>query len=150
MKENSYSIKASNKEEWLEIAKIYMEAFSKPPYNEPWTLNKAISKIKIFSKYCEIYKIINDKEKIIGFIIINPNHWFPGKFCFIEDFVIKKEFRNKQIGSEIIKEIEKIYLNKGFEYLVGLANKESRAFNFWKKLGLKENRSDKFISRRLK
>ena len=56
----------SRKEDYKELAEIYKTEFSKPPYNEPWTKKKAIKKINIFSKYCDIWKIIYNKKYKYG------------------------------------------------------------------------------------
>ena len=41
-------IEIANKGDYEEMAEIYKSEFSKPPYNEPWTLEKALNKIEIF------------------------------------------------------------------------------------------------------
>ena len=139
----------ANLKDFKEISQIYMEEFSKPPYNEPWDKKKVLDKVRLFSKYCDIWKVVKDK-KIIGFIIINPNFWYPGKFAFGEDIAIKKEYQGKGIGTKVMKAIFEIYKKRGFERFVGLGNKEAKSFQLWKKLGIKEDKIDKFISIDLK
>ena len=155
MKENGESEEFGNidiykakKKNFKEIAEIYADGFSEHPYNDLWTLKTALDKIKTFSKYCDIWDIFYE-NKLVGFVIINPNHWFPGKFCFVENIGIKKEFRDKSIGRVVIKSMMVIYKEKGFEYFMGLANKQSRAFKLWESLGIKESEDDKVISKRL-
>jgi len=87
----------SKKEDYKKFAEIYKTEFSKPPYNELWTKKKAIQKINILSKYCDIWKIIYNRE-IAGFVAINPSWFFPGKYAFGEVIAIKKEFQEKGIG----------------------------------------------------
>ena len=142
-------LKKAKKRNFKEMSKIYIKAFSEPPYNEKWTKKQGLTKIKLFSKYCEIWEILY-KKQLIGFIIINSNFWLPGKFCFVEDIAIKKEFRGKGIGTIVLKKIMKRYKEKGFEYFLGLANKQSKAFKLYNKLGIKENKVDKLISKELK
>lgn len=142
-------IRKARRKNFRKIAQIYADGFSEPPYNEPWTLKDALKKIKIYSKYCNIWEI-HYKNNLVGFVIVNPNHWFPGKFAFGEDISIKKEYRKKGIATRVLKKIMEIYQRKGFEYFVGISNKESKAFKLWNKLGIKENKYDKLISRKLK
>mgnify|MGYP001566809498 FL=1 len=141
-------IKKANKKDYKEIAEIYMEEFSKPPYNESWTKKKAVEKINIFSKYCDVWKIIYNK-KIIGFISVNPHWFFPGKYAFGEDIAIKKEFQRKGIGTFVFNEIFKIYKQKGFEYFMGVANTKSKAIKLYKKLKILSSRDNLFIERKL-
>ena len=142
-------LKKSKKEDYKKLAEIYMEEFSKPPYNEPWTKKKAIEKIKRFLKYYDVWKIIYNK-KIIGFVSVNPHWFFPGKYAFVEDIAIKKEFQKKGIGTFVINEIFKIYKQKGFEYLMGVANTKSRAIKLYKKLKILPSKDNLFIEKRLK
>lgn len=138
----------AKKEDFGKIAEIYMEEFSKPPYNEPWTRKKVLDKVKMYSRYCDIWKVIVEKE-IVGFIIVNPNFWYPGKFAFGEDIAIKKEYQGKSIGTKVMKNIFEIYKKRGFKFFSGLVNKEAKAFKIWSNLGMKENKYDQLIGRRL-
>jgi predicted acetyltransferase len=99
-----FKLKKAKFWDYREIARIYGDGFSEPPYNEPWTFDVALKKIKIFSKYCDIWKIVYGTE-IIGFVIVNPHHWYPGRTCFGEDISIKKEYRGEGIGKEVLKQI---------------------------------------------
>ena len=139
----------SKKEDYKELSEIYKTEFSKPPYNEPWTKKKAIEKINILSRYCDIWKIIYNK-KIAGFIAVNPSWFLPGKYAFGEDIVIKKEFQRKGIGKFALNEIFKKYKQKGFEYFMGVANTKSKAIKLYKKLEILPSKNNLFIERRLR
>ena len=139
----------AKKKDFKKIAEIYAEGFSEPPYNDPWDFKSALEKIKIFARYCDIWDIFYE-DKLAGFIIINPHHWFPGKFCFVENMGIKKEYRGKSIGRVVINSMMIIYKERGFEHFMGISNKQSRAFKLWESLGIKEDENDKIISKRLK
>ncbi|MEK6824199.1 MAG: GNAT family N-acetyltransferase [Nanoarchaeota archaeon] len=141
-------LKKANKKDFSIIAEIYAKEFSKPPYNEPWTKKKAIEKINLFSKYCDLWKIIYN-NKIVGFIAVNPHWFFPGKYAFGEDLAIKKEFQGKGIGTFVINEIFKIYKQKGFEYFMEVANTKSRAIKLYKKLNILPSKDNLFIEKRL-
>ena len=139
----------SKKEDYKKFAEIYKIEFSKPPYNELWTKKKAIQKINILSKYCDIWKIIYNRE-IAGFVAINPSWFFPGKYAFGEVIAIKKEFQEKGIGKFALNEISKKYKQEGFEYLMGVVNTKSKAIKLYKKLKILPSKYSLFIERRLK
>jgi ribosomal protein S18 acetylase RimI-like enzyme len=145
-----FELKKAKRWNYRKIAQIYGDGFSEPPYNEPWTLKVALEKIKIFSRYCDIWKIVLDNGKIVGFVIVNPYHWYPGKFCFGEDIAIKKEYRGKGIGKEALIRIMEMYKKKGFEYFIGTSHNKSKAYKLWRSIGIKENKYDKIISKKLK
>jgi len=144
-----FDLKKANFWDYNKISEIYGEGFSEPPYNEPWTPKTALKKIRLFAKYCDIWKIVYE-NRIVGFIIINPNYWFPGKFCFGEDIAIKKEYRGKGIAKEALLRIMEIYKKKGFKYFYGTSNNQSKAYKLWRSIGIKENKYDRTICKKLK
>jgi aminoglycoside 6'-N-acetyltransferase I len=144
-----FELKKARRWDYRKIALIYADGYSAPPYNEPWTPKTAFKKIKVLSKYCDIWKIVYEKN-IVGVVVINPYHWFPGKFCFGEDIVVKKEYRGKGIAKETLRRIMEMYKKKGFAYFMGTSHNQSKAYKLWRSLGIKENKYDRFISKELK
>ncbi|MFH1452183.1 MAG: GNAT family N-acetyltransferase [archaeon] len=131
------------------IAKIYSEEFSKPPYNEPWTYKIAKKRVKDYSRYCDIWKLILEKE-VIGFFFVTTSRWYPGYAIFGEEAAIKKEFQGKGYGKFMINEIKKTYRKQGFKYIEALSNRKSEAFKIWKKLGAKIDKDAQILRWRLK
>lgn len=125
-----------------------MTAFSKEPYNETWTFNKAISKIISFTKLSDIYSIKANK-KVIGFIVINPAFMCPGDVAFIEEFAIKEEYQGKGIGTWTLNEIFRIYKKKGFKTCMLISNKKSKAFKLYKKQGILQSKTDLLMEKQL-
>jgi GNAT superfamily N-acetyltransferase len=142
-------LKKSRQNEFKKLAKIYSDEYSKTPFNEPWTIKKAITKLKIFSKYCDIYSIFENK-KLIGFIIINPSCWCPGEIVFGEEMAIDDKYQRKGIATEVFNEIFKIYKKKGYKRYLGIVNKNSKSFGLHKKIGCKINKSDFLMEKELK
>lgn len=142
-------LKKANKKNFNEIAKIYQTEFSKTPYNEKWTVKKATDKIKFFSKFYDLYSIFVN-NKIVGFIVINPKFMCPGEVAFGEEIAIKEEFQRKGIGTFVFNKIFKIYKKKGFKNFMGIVNIKSKAYNLYKRLGIKPSKKDVLIERRLK
>ncbi|MBU2612211.1 MAG: GNAT family N-acetyltransferase [Nanoarchaeota archaeon] len=141
-------LREAKRRNFRKIAQIYADEFSKPPYNEPWTLKKAIDKIKVFSKYCEIWEIVYGKE-LVGFIVVNPNQFFPGVIAFGEEIAIKKEFQNKGIGTVIFKKIFQIYKKRGFKWFMGIALIKAKALKLYTELGFNIEKEEVIISKKL-
>ena len=126
-----------------------MEEFSKPPYNEKWTLNKSIEKIKVFRNLYDCYTITYGRQKI-GFIAINPTFMCPGVVAFGEDMVIEEEFQGKGIGTWVLKKISEVYKKRGFKYFMGIAHKKSKALKLYKKKGFSIDKDFIIIGKKLK
>jgi L-amino acid N-acyltransferase YncA len=141
-------IRKARKNEFKKIAELYKEGFSEKPFNEKWALKEAIEKIKIFSKYCDVWILI--EKQIIGFIIINPNFWKMGELIFGEEAVIKKEYQHKGYGTKLFEHIFRHYKNKGYKKYHGIVHKKSNSWKFHKKLGCKKNNYDFLMEKNLK
>ncbi len=148
MNKYNFELKLSEKSDFDEIAKIYAEEFSKKPFNEPWNLKLALDKLNIFSRYCDIWKIVIE-EKIVGFLIINPNQWFIGEIIFGEEMAIIEEFQRKGIGQNAIGKIFEIYKKKGYKKYMCLVNKKSKSFGLQNKMGVEESQFDKLMEKKL-
>jgi len=130
------------------IAEIYKTEFSKSPYNESWTSQKAIDKMNSFFKDKDIYTIFAD-DKIAGFIVIDPKFMCPGEVAFGEEVAIRADLQGKGIGTFIFEEIFKIYRQKGFKKFMGIAGVESRANNLYKRLGILPSKKGVLIEKSL-
>jgi ribosomal protein S18 acetylase RimI-like enzyme len=142
-------IKKANKRDFRNIAEIYMEEFSKKPYNEPWTMKKALKKLDVFSRYCDIYKILSDR-KIVGFMILNSYAYCPGEVIYGEEFGIKSEFQNKGIGTICQKKIEDIYKKKKYKIFQMAASKNASAYKLYLKMGFKRSLGGVLLEKKLK
>lgn len=141
-------IRKAMKKDFKRIAELYKQGFSEKPYNENWTFKEALDKINLFSKYCDIYVSLID-EKIVGFIIINPNHWHPGEIAFCEEIVVDKNFRGKRIAKKLLFEIEEIYRAKGYNEFMAIVNKKSGAYKLWRKREFRKDKENVLISKDL-
>lgn len=142
-------IRKAKQREFKEIAKIYKNGFNEKPFNENWSFNESFRKIKVFSKYCDIWIAVLDK-KIVGFLIINPYQWKIGEIAFGEEMVVKKEFRRKDIGTMLFRFIFDYYSRRGYKKFMGIINKDANSFGFIKKLNLNVNKNDLLIEKKLK
>lgn len=139
----------SKKEDIKIISEIYAKEFSKSPYCENWTIKKALDKMNFYLKYYDLFSISAD-NKIIGFIVINPNFMCPGEIAFGEEMAIKEDFQRKGIGTWALNQIFEIYKKKGFQKFIGIADVESKAYTLYKRLGILPSKKDVLIEKRLK
>lgn len=131
------------------IADIYKTEFSKPPYNGKWIKITALKKLKEYAKFCDIWKLIYN-NKIVGFFVMNVMWVYPKKIVFGEEIAIKENFKNKGFGEFMIRELRKIYRERGVKEWWGISNKKSKAFKFWKKMGHKEIKDNALIGEKLR
>ena len=92
--------------------------------------NKYAIKNGVICNYTPFNFIAKENEKVVG--IITGHSYY--KEVKISDFIVLEEYRNKHIGSKLIKEVENYFINKGFEN-INLTTYEFQAPEFYKKCG---------------
>ena len=94
--------------------------------------NKYATKNDITCNYKSFNFIAKEDEKVIG--IITGHSYY--KEVHITDLIVFEEYRNKHIGTKLVKEVENYYKDKGFEN-INLTTYAFQAPEFYKKCGFK-------------
>lgn len=79
---------------------------------------------------------------IMAFILITYPKLFYFKkikqICEIETLYIKKKYRGRKIGREMVKFAKKYCKDKGYDYMRIEVRTRNKALDFWKRFGFKE------------
>lgn len=94
--------------------------------------NKFATKNGGLCNYKSFAFVAKEDNEVVG--IITGHSYY--KEVYISDFIILEQYRNKHIGSNLIKEVENYYKNKGFEN-INLTTYSFQAPEFYKKCGFK-------------
>lgn len=94
--------------------------------------NKFAIKNGVTCNYMPFAFVAREDNKIVG--IITGNSYY--KEVHISDLIILEEYRNKQIGSKLVENVENYYKDKGFEN-INLTTYGFQAPEFYKKCGFK-------------
>lgn len=111
----------------IEYKEDLNEEFYKTIDNE---FNKFATQNGVICNYEPFAFIAKEDDKFIG--IITGNSYY--KEVHISDLIIIKKYRNKHIGSKLVKTVENYYKDKGFEN-INLTTYEFQAPEFYKKCG---------------
>ena len=111
----------------IEYKEDLNEEFYKTIDNE---FNKFATQNGVICNYEPFAFIAKEDDKFIG--IITGNSYY--KEVHISDLIIIKAYRNKHIGSKLVKTVENYYKDKGFEN-INLTTYEFQAPEFYKKCG---------------
>lgn len=140
-------VRKARKSDQKEIAKILREESSKKPYNEKYTLKKAMQEVEDFAKE-DLYVAIIE-NKIIGFIashIVNDNK----EKAYIRELWLKQNYQRKGAGKFLVDFIENKYKKGGVILIRLVSKKTSGAFKFYQKLKYKKNNELVFLEKKLK
>lgn len=104
---NEYKISPAKKDDYPEILAMIKELalFEKAP-------EKVINTVEQMSKETDLFRSLvvkNNKSEIIGFALYFYAYFtWVGKSLYLDDLYVKPDYRNKGIGSALLKEIFKI------------------------------------------
>ncbi len=140
-------IRKAKKEDLKKIEEIFRIETFKKPYSQRWTKQTALKKIEDSFKKHDIYFCEVDRE-IVGFVIceINKTH----KTVYVKEIWFTQKYQGKGFGTQIMKEIERIYQKRNFKSISLVSDKRTNAYNFYKKLGYKSHSINVFMEKKLK
>lgn len=125
-----------------ECAKLFVKTFNEEPWNEKWTLDKALKRILDYHKSAGFKGSIYIEEgKIIGVILGNKEQWFNGEIFSIKEFYVDSSVQGKGIGKKLITKFEKELKEEGISSVQFWTLKGSMALEFYKKLGYEVSES---------
>jgi len=119
-----------------EITELYVNTYKQEPWNENWSKEVAMEKIKdaIENNNGENY-CINKENKIIGVMFGRRNYFIDKKELYIDDYFIEYNNQRKGIGKYFLEYIEKDLKNKNYSSMILLTRKSFPSELFYKKNG---------------
>lgn len=142
-------IRKATKKDLNEIGKLMLKEFSKPPFNEKYSLKTVLKSLNFYFQNAEIY-ISEIEEEIVGIIVFQIEQWWEGLVIIIQDLAVKEKFQKQNIGKELMIFVETYAKNKKVKRIYFETNKKSSAIRFYKKIGYKINKNRISMSKRVK
>jgi len=128
-------IRKANSKDIREIAKLMLEEFKKPPFNESASLNAVFKSLKFYFKIGKVYVAI--ENGIIGVVAFKVEQYWEGPVIIIEDLAVKDKFKKQNIGKILMNNIENYAKKNKIKIIRFKTNKKSSAVKFYQKYGYK-------------
>ncbi len=124
------------KEHLTELAKMYVEAFNAPPWNDKWTID-TVTKRLLQMMHCEgFYGLVCLKENLIcGMILGNSEPFFDCTHFNIKEFCVRLNLRGSGIGTELLNEFEKLLLEQGIDETYLFTSRMDETEKYYQKRG---------------
>ena len=139
MSKINIAIRNADKGDLEDVVKIFMEEYKKTPYNENWSKERAIKKVKnyfIWGKNTYVAVVV---DGIAGFIVLETFTWDTEDRGMIDELVVSSKYQGYGVGSKLIETAEEYFKKKGIATIVLSVNKNARALNFYQGLDYKKN-----------
>lgn len=134
-------LKVKKLEEYMidECVDLYIDTFSKEPWNDEYESRQQVVDFfmnHIKNNYFLGYVAIVDK-RIIALSIGMKKPWIKGMEYYIDEFCVSYLMQGQGVGSQFLKEIEKITEAEGINGMILNTEKEYPSYNFYIKNGFK-------------
>lgn len=133
-----------------EIAKMYIETFNSPPWNDKWTTETATKRLSQMINVEDFYGMCAYIDnQLCGMILGSKEQFFDGVMFNIKEFCVKNSLRGQGIGTEILKEFETRLRNCGIGEIILLTSKGDGTEGFYQKRGLESYNGMVMMGKRL-
>ncbi|MFD3156319.1 GNAT family N-acetyltransferase [Haloimpatiens sp. FM7330] len=135
----------------LKLGKLYMDAFSSPPWNEKWTL-ELVSKRLLQMVHCEgFYGLVcYENNEIIGMILGNHEYFYTGMQFIIKEFCIDSRLHGKGVGSALLDEFLLRLKNKGIDEVILNTLRSNETEGFYNNRGFRSLNNMVVMGKQLK
>jgi len=142
-------IRSATKKDIRDIAKLMLEEFTKPPFNERAAIPAVIKSLNFYFKLGKIFVVIIDK-RLVGVVVFKVEQWWDGKLILIEDLAVKKTFKKQGINKALIDRVEQYARKNKINSVSFTTHKKSSAIEFYKRLGYKVEKNTIFMRKSVK
>ena len=129
-------IRKISKSDLGELAKLMVDVYNAPPWNDKWTVETALESLNDISDFPKFFgNVIVDGNKIIGGIIGHIRRYASESTFYIDEFFIAEKYRGTGLAKELYQTSIKELQQRGVSGAFFTTLKNSRAYNFYLKQG---------------
>lgn len=129
-------IRKISKSDLEELAKLMVDVYNAPPWNDKWTVETALESLNDISDFSKFFgNVIVDGNKIIGAIIGHIRRYASESTFYIDEFFIAEKYRGTGLAKELYQTSIKELQQRGICGAFFTTLKNSRAYNFYVKQG---------------
>lgn len=129
-------IRKISKSDLEELAKLMVDVYNAPPWNDKWTVETALESLNDISDFPKFFgNVIVDENKIIGGIIGHIRRYSSESTFYIDEFFISEKYRGTGLAKELYQTSIKELQQRGVSGAFFTTLKNSRAYNFYVKQG---------------
>ena len=129
-------IRKISKSDLEELAKLMVDVYNAPPWNDKWTVETALESLTDISDFPKFFgNVIVDENKIMGAIIGQIRRYSSESTFYIDEFFIAEKYRGTGLAKKLYQTSIKELQQRGVSGAFFTTLKNSRAYNFYVKQG---------------
>jgi aminoglycoside 6'-N-acetyltransferase I len=135
-------LKPLGKEHFEGCAGLLVDAFSREPWNQPWTLEAAHRKLsEILSTPSFLGFISVQGKEPLGLVLGYRRAHFDGELFYLEEICVAPSAQSRGIGGRLLDRMEGELAGMGVDKVFLLTIKEGPAKAFYEKMGYRRSKT---------
>ncbi len=99
-------IRPVQEEDLPRCAQLYAEVFSSPPYQEDWTYERALARLREFWLACSRSCFVAEQQgRVVGFAFCSYHTWWFGRVVRIEELGVDFRLQRHGIGTTLLEHV---------------------------------------------
>ncbi len=141
-------IRKATKKDINQIARLMLEEFKRPPFNERASINAVLKSLNFYFRIGKAFVAV-DNKKVVGVLVFKVEQYWEGPVMIIEDLAVKEEFKKLGIGKELMAKVESYAKKNEIRKIHFSTHKKSPAVRFYKKQGYSISRNVVSMGKRI-
>lgn len=128
-------------------AQILVDAYNGEPWNDNWTIEKALEKLCCFynsPKFIGLQALVDGK--LVGCCIGNIEPYYTGDYYYLKEMFVSPAFQKQGIGHYLMEEIKAELSKLGIETIILFTGKGLFPYDFYLKSGFAEMEEMRMMS----
>ncbi len=147
-----YTLKRLSPADQEVMKELFVSVFTGEPWNDDWSdqeqLDLYITDLT-GQNYSLTYGLYDEAGALIGLSMGYIKHWYSGTEYIINELCIRTDRQGSGAGTFFLKEIEKAARELGLKHIFLLTDSNVPAYEFYKKNGYVEEKTNVAFSKRL-
>jgi N-acetylglutamate synthase-like GNAT family acetyltransferase len=133
-------------------ASVFVECFSAPPWNEPWTLAAAVRRLGLFASAPTFRGVVATEEgRAVAMAAGQIEGWLEGNVFLIQELCVVPTRQHAGIGTQLLAHfLSELERNDGLEAVYLLIDAASNAESFYAARGFRRSERKIVLSRGMK
>ena len=117
-------------------ARLLVETYNGPPWNDSWTQETAVRFLEEFTEFKRFFGFtLWEDGALIGAAFCREKAWWTHDEIYVEEFYIAPQYQGRGHGTLLLKAIEDYIRERGLAGFTLLTNRQMPALEFYLKNG---------------
>lgn len=146
-----YSLKRLHENDFDVIRKLFFNVFTKEPWNDDW-FDETQLRLYIHDLIGQSNSLtfgLYEEKELTALSMGRIKHWYTGTEYCIDELCVSTAKQGRGVGTLFVSEIEKACRELGLTHIFLLTENNVPAFDFYKKLGFYELKSNAAFAKKL-